>query len=258
LQQEYKETMKKALQEEKSPLDACLESVLPGVHQWHQANNQAVVRLVERVDVFAEGTAGGINTLITKMERMEQQREEQDRRIVTMLELGAQAFRKEQFSERPLTTTTTATQIENETNRPAGAPPATPTTNEEDDVDVHASYRMRPKHRNLTELYDEWIGAGDFADNYGGIEGRNKKYRAQWRKHIPPHVHSRTERTVEGIRAYAKQKGLHVYDACRQLQAEYEARKFSVANMVNYLINIGVLDKKKSRGRTTHAHDDSA
>jgi hypothetical protein len=36
--QVYTETMKKALEEEKSPLDANLETVLPSVHLWHRMN----------------------------------------------------------------------------------------------------------------------------------------------------------------------------------------------------------------------------
>jgi hypothetical protein len=60
---------------------------------------------------------------------------------------------------------------------------------------------------------------------------------------------SDTERMVEGIRAYAKQRGLQVYDdSCAELQPKYEACKSSVANMVIYFIDIGVLDKKKHQG----------
>jgi hypothetical protein len=250
--------MKKALLEETSPLDACLETVLPGVHQWHQANNQAVVRLVDRVDVFGEAVAGGINTLITKMDRLEQQRAEQDSRIAQLFELGAHAFRNGQSPNRP-TASSFATAFENmQLGGPADAPvppgdtsPTQPVTvsQEDDELQIHASYRMRPKHRYLTELYDEWMGVGD-GDNYGGIQGRNEKYGARWRKHIPSQIYSRTARTVEALRIYAKTRhGGDVYAACRELQTEFEACKYSVANMVNYFIGISILDKKKPRGK---------
>jgi Transcriptional activator of glycolytic enzymes len=255
--------MRTALQEEKCPLDACLESVLPGVHQWHQANNQAVVRLVDRLDVFGEAVAGGINTLITKIDRLEQQRIQNDRRLANMLEMGAHAFRNDQQepSQRS-TTTANSFEFEHGQKEPADSSPTCSPMQQgavaavlsecEDELKLHASYRMRPKHRYLTSLYDEWMGFGEFSDEYGGIEGRNKKHGARWRKHLTPHIYSRTARTVDGIRAYAAEQGMDIHDACATLQTHYEARKCSVANMVNYFMEINILDKKMRRGKAVN------
>ena len=41
----FKDAMKQALSTEECPLDASLEKVLPGVHQWHRINNEEMGRL---------------------------------------------------------------------------------------------------------------------------------------------------------------------------------------------------------------------
>jgi Transcriptional activator of glycolytic enzymes len=241
--------MRTALQEEKCPLDACLESVLPGVHQWHQANNQAVVRLVDRIDVFGEAVAGGINSLITKMDRLEQQRLQKDRQLANLMEMGAHAFRSEQEPSQQPTATATLFELEQRQHETADCSATVYPMSECDELKLHASYRMQPKHRSLTSLYDEWMGVGEFADEHGGIEGRNKKLGSRWRKHLTPHIYSRTARTVDGIRAYAAEQGMDIHDACATLQTHYEACKCSVANMVNYFMEIHILEKKNPRGK---------
>ena len=42
---DFKAEMEKALSTEVCPLDASIEKVLPGVHQWHRINNQEMVQL---------------------------------------------------------------------------------------------------------------------------------------------------------------------------------------------------------------------
>lgn len=257
--------MRKSLRDEKSPLDANLESVLPGVHQWHKANEQAISRLGDRVDTFAEAVAAGINTLITKVNMSEQQRADQEARLAALLEMGSNVLRGGQSQLSPTRTTTTF-EFENGfpitpagAPSPAGAPDTWCTTTtvaatvsqEETELDTHKTYRMRPKHQTLTDLYAEWMGTGDFMDEFGGIEGRNQKFGARWRKHLAPYIYSRTERTVKGIRAFAEEKRIDVYDACEQLQEQYKQCKCSCANMVSYFTTIGLLAKKKPRGKVT-------
>jgi Transcriptional activator of glycolytic enzymes len=249
--------MKKALQDEKSPLDANLESVLPGVHQWQQANFQAVNRLNDRVDAFAEVVATGINTLITKLDLTEQQRAEQHNRLAQLLEFGSHVLRNGPSAGCARTSVNTLTNGERSpvsAESPAGETNDTAGTalivSEDEDVDRHKTYRMRPRHQRLIELYQEWIGAGDFQDDHGGIEGRNKKFGAKWRQHLTTYVYSRTERTIKGIRAYADRKGISAYDACEQLQEQYEKHcKCSVANMVTYFTSKDLLTKRKPRGK---------
>jgi hypothetical protein len=95
-------------------------------------------------------------------------------------------------------------------------------------------------------LLSEWIGCGDFQDQFGGIEGRNKKFGAKWRKHLPKYIYSRTkERTIKGmIRAYAKQrKKVSDIDACREMQQVYEQKKRNVKKMVDYFTTTNLILK---------------
>lgn len=48
------EDMRQAIQRESNPMDADLERVLPGVHRWHQANQQAMDAMTNKVDGFIE------------------------------------------------------------------------------------------------------------------------------------------------------------------------------------------------------------
>jgi hypothetical protein len=55
--------MEGALETEESPLDAKLESILPGLHQWHTANNAAISKLqanIEALDNKVDTTANAI------------------------------------------------------------------------------------------------------------------------------------------------------------------------------------------------------
>jgi Transcriptional activator of glycolytic enzymes len=204
----------------------------------------------DRVDVFGEAVAGGINTLVTKIDRLQQQLVEQDSRIANMLELGVRAFRRNEitgchasratsFENRPANNTPGAPYRHNATDMsPVGSRLeegniVTAFCQDGNELDTHALYRMKPRHRTLTGLYDEWMGIGDFSDVYDGIEGQNSKHGPTWRKHLSPHLYSRTARTVEGIRAFVKEQGMDIQYACDSLQVIYESRKCSVANMVN-------------------------
>jgi hypothetical protein len=55
--------MEHALQHEDSPLDANLEKVLPGMHQWHQANESAMTQLKTGVDTLGNKLESGLSQL---------------------------------------------------------------------------------------------------------------------------------------------------------------------------------------------------
>lgn len=251
--------MRKALAEEKSPLDACLESVLPGVHQWHQANNTAVVNLRDEMKTMNSDIKNGIQEIMSELQETRQHRMEQDMQLATLLDMGRQVL----LTGKPIDTIQTNNNIIN--NNDFFTPqrqinfstfqmetPIDETQQFEDnamEIERHKTFVMKPKHKALVDLLSEWIGVGDFHDEFGGIEGRNNKFGASWRKHLVAFTYSRTERTVKGIRAYAEQRDINEFDACRELQEVYEQRKFSVSNMVNYFMEQGLLTKRKPRGK---------
>jgi Transcriptional activator of glycolytic enzymes len=233
--------MKRALAEERSPLDASLESVLPGVHQWHHANQSAVSNLHCDVNI-------GFSHVIAELQEARKQRVQQQTEFARLLELGRNVL----LSGTPIV------DMDNGNDNvvsPFDVPPldtqaeAAPSLDDAAALEIHRTYTMRPKHKELTELLSEWIGSGDFEDQFGGIEGRNKKFGAKWRKHLPKYLYSRSERTIKGIRAYAKQKQISDMDACRELQSVYEQQKRNVKNMVDYFTTTNLIQKCKARGK---------
>jgi hypothetical protein len=244
--------MRKSLAEETSPLDACLEAVLPGVHQWHQANNTAINQLGERVDSMATCISTGIQAVIDKIDSSDELRTQKNDRLASLLEMGSHLLRNGNPDGLSQVSDTSDNHESNSRSRRTAITPVAITQDmdlDENKNDQHSNYRMRPKHQQLMDLYAEWIGDGDFADDFGGIKGQNKRFNASWRKHLAPYLYSRTERTIKGVRAYATENGLSPYDACEQLQPEYEKQKCSVANMVNYFTAAGLLTKRKPRGK---------
>lgn len=54
--QTFTEEMSLDLNKTESPLDATLEQVIPGLHEWHQANKEQVGALHRKVDSSTEVT----------------------------------------------------------------------------------------------------------------------------------------------------------------------------------------------------------
>lgn len=261
--QAFTEEMRKALAEEKSPLDACLESVLPGVHQWHHANNAAVSSLRDEMKTMNADIKDGIQQIVGELQEARQLRADQDIQIATLLDMGRQVL----LTGKPIEEIATRNYTNNsapfftpqrnsihlfQTPMATTTPTNVNTQQSQDDtveMEHHSTYVMKPQHKTLVGLLSEWVGVGDFHDEFGGIEGRNKKFGASWRKHFVAFTYSRTERTVKGIRAYAEQRTISDFDACRELQEVFEQRKFSVSNMVNYFKDQGLLTTRKPRGK---------
>ena len=47
-----------------------------------------------------------------------------------------------------------------------------------------ATFQFLPKYQFLMDVYDEWFGTGDFQDVSGGNDGREKLFKAKWRRHL--------------------------------------------------------------------------
>jgi Transcriptional activator of glycolytic enzymes len=250
--------MTKALAEEKSPLDACLETVLPGVHQWHHANQAAVSALRDDTRTLHCDMNVGFSHVIAELQETRRQRTQQQAEFANLLEMGRRVLLTGTTLE-PMST------IETSVDSVIGGSPLIDVTDAAvtesldqglAELELHKTYTMRPKHKLLTELMSELTGCGDFHDQFGGIEGRNKKYGPKWRKHLPKYTYSRTERTIKGIRGYAKQHNITDMDACRQLQEVYQQQKCAVKNMVDYFTNeLRVLSKRKPRGKVKNIPD---
>jgi hypothetical protein len=260
--------MKKALEEEKSPLDACLESVLPGVHQWHQANQAAITSLHGDLKSMKTDINDGMRAIAGELQESRNHRSDQEVQLAGLLEMGRQVL----LTGKPISNNNNINCMTPQQRPPltqahmSSSPMFTPMKSPMDIANLvsqdaseqqeHKTYRMKLKHKSLVDLLSEWIGVGDYEDEYGGIEGRNKKLGASLRKHFVSYTYSRTERTVKGIRTYAEQRDITDFDACRELQEAFEQQRYSVANMVTYFTGIGLLTKRKPRGKVNKTSRD--
>ncbi|CAB9527852.1 hypothetical protein SEMRO_2092_G314060.1 [Seminavis robusta] len=94
--------MRVALETAQNPADADLQRVLPGVHQWHSANNAEIRQVSRKLDTVAEVLTGGINKLIAFTHTNERRHLLRDEQLAQFLERGAQAIRnreEEDFTE---------------------------------------------------------------------------------------------------------------------------------------------------------------
>ena len=83
----------------------------------------------------------------------------------------------------------------------------------------------------------------------GGIRGRNKEFGTKWRKHLDPQHYSCTARVVAAIEKYAADKDVPWGNAIEDLEKVYVDCKKCVANMVFACQDMGLLNKKASRGK---------
>ena len=263
---DFKDTMKQALEKEECPLDANLEKVLPGVHQWHQVTNDSVNNLSRNVNDLKSELKGELeniySTLLTVKEDNKMDLARVHMGIAMQLMQGGLGDVNTVSTETvqqmlltmpqptmrsPETVTTTITANATENNMPETGDPA--------DLDVNRLYRMKPKHTSLTGVMKEWFGLEEFADELGGIQGRINMYKSttKWRKNcmIHPQHFSRTMRTIKAVEAYARQRGIDKMDAAALLEEDFTRCDKSVACFVTYAQGEGLLCKRASRGKST-------
>jgi hypothetical protein len=265
--------MKQALSEEQSPLDACLESVLPGVHQWHHANQAAVALLGNDMRSMHNNMKVGFSHVIEELKETRRQRLIQEKSFVMLLDMGRRVlltgesievdasllspsrFLTQDTADRTAFGTHHLRSVDESALQTSFA--ALQTSDKQSDkqsaIEKLKTYTMKPKHGSFVDLLSEWIGIGDFQDDFGGIEGCNNLFGSSWRKHLSTYTYSRTERTIKCIRELATQNGIGEFDACRQLQDVYEQQRCSVKNMVDYFTTNGFLNKRKPRGKISKA-----
>lgn len=264
--------MSTALETEKSPLDANMETVLPGVYQWHQDNQTQLRTLTQTVEGLQELMQEGIGEVLREQTNRTQ---ESDKRLaIVFANIAAQLLGRgdvngeealamlglsvrdtgEAASLQDLTTPedgmlTGTFDVTTDMQVDASPPVATTPAPIEDDYKSHSGFSMIHKHHSLSDLADEWFGTGKFEDAYGGIQGRNKLYGKKWRRHFKDkQLYSRTSRVIQAIETLAAREGLPIPGAVAQLENVFSKCNRSVANMVKWLQNNGLLATGKSRG----------
>ena len=258
---DFKDMMKHALETEVSPLDANLEKVMPGVHQWHQITNDSINKLSRAVTDFQGELKGEVenlhSTILTTKEDTKLDLAKVHMAIALQLMQGGvgdvNAVNINAANSMLLTSPQpTKTSPDSTIPPPTTATTVSPiSTVDPADLDINRLFRMKPKHTSLTGVLKEWFGLEEFADELGGIQGRIDMYKSttKWRKHcmIHPQHFSRTMRTVKAIEAFARQECINKVDAAAQLEDQFSKCEKSVAAFVNWAQSHGLLPKRASK-----------
>jgi Transcriptional activator of glycolytic enzymes len=280
--------MREALSSEDCPLDAKLEQVLPGMHRWQQENHEAVKSLdrkieslQETVNTFSGTLSSGFESVHSSIlgihEATKQQLASTLMSMATHLSGGRSLPTLQQFTtednsvfDGPNAITTLGNSLGGGSTLTTSPPPPPPTTQApppvkgrllKDSTEAAAIARfgslftLTAKHRRLGDLWDEWHGLEGFQDEFGGIKGRDERWKSYWRMHLDDQQVSRTRRIIEGIKNYADREGIPNGDAIENLEEVYALNKFSVYKMCEWFKLNHLLDKKAARGRRKRIDD---
>ena len=245
----YCETMKMKLQSEDNPLDARVESVLPGIYQWHQSTVSTLKSMGETINARLDDLSK------QQKELAEQQNDFAERFSNKLIGLGLEIRGRTGATVPPLDELAMLMGAcqQSEKERPAASamlmgacqqsekerPAASP---------IEERKLLEIRHETLEKMYNEWYGLGSFTDDEGGIAGRNQKYGSAWRKHIPRQDYSRLSRIINAIDSLKTKDDLSTEDAIKCLEPLYQKCGKSLRNMVDTLQQQGYLTKGKPRG----------
>jgi hypothetical protein len=265
-QQEFKDKMKIALETEESPLDAKLDHVIPGLKEWHSANNQAVNHLDRKIDLrfqkMQDTIEAGFGTLSTKADRQEQLlRKRLASSLMTVAtdllqgnsdmdlcddeDIGGMQDKEAPNAAQEPTRTCTGV--------PVGRRASPPTTDENQVTGTLASdykhIQLTPKHTCLSDLWDEWYGLGKYTAVAGGIDSLETKFKATWRRHLEGNQFSRTKRLVKAIADMSKSTGKPVEQVLEEQNEDFLQQQCSVGLLVEYWKRSNYIKKNAPRGR---------
>ena len=220
---EYVEKMKQHLTSDTCPLDAKLENVIPGLHQWHRANDASLRQLSESIEDLKgrmqEDNQSTIDSIVESLKGT----------IANALTNAAGSFSPPPAQARPSGQPTEA---------PANAP---------------LQFVMKQKHNTLSSLYQEWYGLGEYDDSLGGVDGRNKNHGTSWRKHINRQHYSRTNRIVTAVDTEMERTGKDWAEVVETLEQTYVEANKSLAKMVDKLKQSGLVPVGRKRKAATQS-----
>jgi hypothetical protein len=298
---EHLETMS-----QNSPFDANLESVMPGISEWHRNTHGAINLLNTKQAEIANKQAeiassrfdfivGSLNSMEDRMKSIEDHissvTTRQDIKDCLVDMLGAFSRREGTLGRAPelqwpptleqsptlestfqLATPLTCPNpregfvspphpMDTSPLQPMDTSPPQPmdTDNAESTTEpseIHSKFMLRPKHQSLLTMWEEWHGIDDFADGYGGVAGRDKRYGNKWRKHLDNNSYSRNKRIIAGIQKHSENNRQNPLISIEtQLDNIFKNHcNCSPQRMVNYMQDTGLVPKRKNRGRLARIH----
>jgi len=242
---QFKDTMQDLLINEKSPLDANLEAVLPGISRWQSVNHQALMGVRQTVDQLSTNVVAGFQKIA---EDSKAQREASDRNLTSAFVNVAHELLA--GKEDMVVAKMRRVEVEGETGCQPTAlaqqdtPQVAPVRNNGPNIKRCTSYRMVHKHKSLVSMWNEWHGLQDFEDKFGGIVGRNKLYGKKWRGHLNYQQYSRTSRIIKAIKKHSEEGG-----NLADMDEWYRNANCSLPNYVEVLQTKGLIPKKAARGK---------
>jgi hypothetical protein len=249
--------MRIALTTESNPQDADLEKVLPGVNQRLNASHSLLVGMQHQFEHKFEQLTETVKCGFTQVTSLTENWKEETDKLVgcSLVQAGTNLLR--QSSPMSPGSEGAASLDDDMAISPALAiSPArqnrttpTVTTTATNSNQEHSRYRMQLKHATLHSVWKEWFGLDEFADEFGGINGRNKLHGSKWRKHLNGTTLSKVSQLIKGINAYAVERKVQPEDVIEEWEGIFTASKNSVCNMVKALQHLGKMKKLKQRGK---------
>jgi hypothetical protein len=258
--QNFKRRLSLTLNDEHSPLDASLESVMPGMHQ----RLVVVERATRQVDEHLKEVGTNLVDVGTKVtegfKQIFQERQETAEKQIVFHKFMAASLggvgglgTSGKFGDSDVllpgaveTTTRTIPAAQLQHNRsPSFAGPA-----------GASQHRLTIKFHSLRSLYNEWHGLGEMLDLPvpGGIAFLEASNKAKWRRHFSANekkTFSRVKMVVAAIDTMHERTGRTIDATIDELDIIYakEAKK-SVASMANIIQSMGLVSKMNPRGKS--------
>ena len=241
--------MRFELENAKSPLDANLEAVIPGLHQWQSVNHKELGSVKSAVESLSQRVAEGFRD---STQASADSRVASDQKLASaFINIAHQLLRGEKRAGETIEFEFDGDEGE-ETMQAIKVPPRKKQRTGEtffEEESLCTTFRMVPRHTSLQDLWDEWFGLSKHHDPLGGINGRNEKFGSKWRKHLNVQQYSRTVRVVAAVEQYAVDNSVPWGNALDDLEDSFEECKYSVSKMVLACQAKGLLSKKTSRGK---------
>ncbi|KAG7371290.1 centromere DNA-binding like protein [Nitzschia inconspicua] len=252
--------MKLKLETEECPFDAKLEAVLPSVHQWHQANQQAVAELVRETKLLREETKLFREETKKAIEAIQNDLRQSNMDFRRSIAMSSAALAKTLRAHAGSVVPEVAGLEELSTLMAASSPGTSPRFREDQQNNEHPPvdsrpFIMHPKHASIHNMYCEWHGISPFADPQGGVVGRNKAHGKKWRKEFNPNHYSRTSRIMKAVDRIISSDNLTWQNAVARLEPLYDRSGKSLSKMVDLLVDEGLLAKGKARGAKRKAKE---
>ena len=229
------ERMKQELSNQSSPLDASLESILPGVHDRLDAQRKATIDLEHRLTEMGHRVKDSI------------------------IENSKQNFHHiaSIFSEINSIIQTRQGQLASASTH--GEPDAESTEAVNDDVEptiqeASQDFLIQQRYESLMHLHNHWFGLAEFNCSHGiSIDELERRHRNKWRKKLYTSAHetqfSRAKRIMTAMKAEAEKQKIPVHEIASMWSENFESDgRLKLPNVIKWLVENGHIAKKKQRG----------